>query len=201
MLEDLAGDLRKLECVRTLRILEYSWYGEREWELLSHAVGRAAVLETLQMVSDSQARRLRTEADCPLPSHHHQALNGETATDDYLEHVEIFWQALMKVPTLLSFIGQQGPAIPLRLDSFAGPLKRIDVLGYSLDDGDGKLPKGLEKLTLTYVEGAGPNWFPPETFDSLEMLLLRNTEEQGLQDIISIIKVGTVSFLPACCPH
>jgi hypothetical protein len=117
-----------------------------------------------------------------------QALNGETATEDYLEHVEIFWQALMKVPTLHSFIGQQGPAIPLRFDSFAGPLKRIDVLGYSLDEGDGQLPNGLEKLTLTYVEGAG-SWVPPEAFASLEMLLLRNTEEHTLQELIGIIKV------------
>lgn len=51
------------------------------------------------------------------------------------------------------------------------------------------MPKGLEQLTLSYVENAGPNWLPSETFDSLQMLLLRNTEEQGLQDIINIIKV------------
>lgn len=51
MLEDLAADSRKLACVRTLRILEYSWYGEREWELMAQAVGRATVLETVQMVS------------------------------------------------------------------------------------------------------------------------------------------------------
>ncbi|ORY41180.1 hypothetical protein BCR35DRAFT_311357 [Leucosporidium creatinivorum] len=180
MLEDLATNGRKLECVRTLRILEYGWFGQREWELLKQVAERVTVLETLQM-----------------------ALNGETATDDYLEHIEIFWQALMKVPTLHSFIGQQGPAVPLRFDSFAGPLKRIDVAGYSLDDGDGQLPKGLEKLTLTYVENAGPSWFPPETFDSLEMLLLRNTEEQELQNIIGIIKHLTTlfsSFDPAAFP-
>lgn len=92
------------------------------------------------------------------------------------------------MPTLHSFIGQQGPAIPLRFDDFAGPLKRIDIAGYSLDDGDGQVPKGLEQLTLSYVENAGA-WLLPETFDSLQMLLLRNTEEPGISDIISIIKV------------
>lgn len=57
MSEDLARDARKAEVLKTLRILEYGWYGQEEWTLLKQVLERATVLETVQMVRLSRARR------------------------------------------------------------------------------------------------------------------------------------------------
>lgn len=51
MLADLASNELKLSSLRTLRLLEYSWMGEEEIELLKQVVDRATGLEVLQMVS------------------------------------------------------------------------------------------------------------------------------------------------------
>lgn len=79
MLEDLAADEGKLACVRTLRVLEYSWYGEREMQLLEKIVRGATGLGTVQMVrslglrtrfqgADLARRRRSTRTRCVSPT-------------------------------------------------------------------------------------------------------------------------------------
>lgn len=59
-LADLADNPSKLAAIRTLRVLEYSWYGEHEMRLLTKTVEGARGLEVLQMVTFAPAES-RTE--------------------------------------------------------------------------------------------------------------------------------------------
>lgn len=124
-------------------------------------------------------------------------MNHDTTFPDYLDHIEDLWDSVMHASSLRTFIGAAGPMVPLRLDEFTPPLTGLDVAEYAIEENDGHLPPSMRQLALQFVD-FDDQWFGPELFDSLEILLLRNMQEPALETFILKLEVVSPTCRQSC---
>ncbi|KAK4048982.1 hypothetical protein OIO90_005617 [Microbotryomycetes sp. JL221] len=171
MLNELSRDQTRSKHIQTLRLCEYSWFAQSEFQLLTTVVKHCC-----HQLRDFQI-----------------ALNSDTTQDTYIPHIEPFWQFLVDNCHQLSHLsGRGGPNVALQLSHTR--LTQLDMSGYRFESqDDGPLPLTLRAIKLTFVTGLTPSLFRPQLFDSLEVLLMRAMDEEDVVQMTRIVREYTAT--------
>ncbi|KAK4046933.1 hypothetical protein OIV83_005724 [Microbotryomycetes sp. JL201] len=193
MLAELSQDPSRASLIKKIRLCEYSWFTQNEFELLKTIVKHCQHhLEHFQIARQHPTTTsfiTDQDAFCYLT----QSLNSETTELGYAQHIQPFWDYLVRnTPALRLLSLRGGPNADLNLTNCH--LTQLDVMGYRFDsDTDGPLPLTLTAIKFVYVTGITASLFRPELFDSLQVLLVRAVDDLDVIQLTRIIQSFTAT--------